>query len=134
MNPIVGWALAALAVAIAWQKYGWQGAAFAVTLVVFWLLLQFNRAIKVMKNAASAPVGHLNSGVMFNSQLKRGMTMIQVVGLSRSLGRKVSDKPETWSWSDASDAAVTLVFRDGKLDTWTLVRGELPAAAVPPPE
>ena len=48
MNPIIGWGLAAIAVAIAWQKYGWQGVAFAVTLIVFWLLLQFSRAMRVM--------------------------------------------------------------------------------------
>jgi len=124
MNPIVGWVLAALAIGLAWQKYGWQGAAFAVTLVVFWLLLQFNRAVRVMKNAAQSPVGHVDSAVMFNSKLKRGMTMMQMVSLTRSLGRKLSDSPENWTWSDTSGAGVTAVMRAGKLETWTLTRSD----------
>ena len=125
MNPIVGWVLAALAVALAWQKYGWQGAAFAVTLIVFWLVLQFNRAIRVMKNAASAPVGHVDSAVMFNAKLKRGMTMMQLVALTRSLGRKLSDTPERWAWADASGAGVNVVLSGGKLESWTLTRDEV---------
>ena len=127
MNPIVGWVLAALAVGLAWQKYGWQGAAFAGTLVVFWLLLQFNRAVRVMKNASSAPVGHVASAVMFNSKLKRGMTMMQLITLTGSLGRKQSESPERWAWTDDSGAGVTVVLQSGKLESWTLVRTESPA-------
>jgi len=122
MNPIVGWVLAALAVGLAWQKYGWQGAAFAGTLVVFWLLLQFNRAVRVMKNASSAPVAHVANAVMLNSKLKRGMTMIQVVTLTQSLGRKMADNPETWIWADTGRSSVTLVFDKGRLARWTLDR------------
>jgi glucose-6-phosphate-specific signal transduction histidine kinase len=122
MNPIVGWVLAALAVGLAWQKYGWQGAAFAGTLVVFWLLLQFNRAVRVMKNASSAPVAHVPNAVMLNSKLKRGMTMIQVVTLTQSLGRRMAENPETWSWADEGRSSVTLVFDNGRLARWTLDR------------
>ncbi len=126
MNPIVGWVLAALAVALAWHQYGWQGAAFAVTLVVFWLLLQFNRAVRVMKNAAGAPVGHVTNAVMFNAKLKQGMTMMQVVSLTNSLGRKLSDSPETWHWVDEGESGVTLVFAGGHLARWTLDRPAAP--------
>ena len=56
MNPILGWALAALFVALAWQQYGWQGALFALSAVVFWLLLQFNRVMRTMRAAGQAPV------------------------------------------------------------------------------
>jgi hypothetical protein len=123
MNPLIGWGLAALAVAIAWQKYGWQGVAFAVTLIVFWLLLQFSRALRVMKNAADSPVGQVDSAVMLNAKLKRGLTMIQLVTLTKSLGRKVADTPESWAWGDTSGATVTVVLsRSGKLDSWALTR------------
>ncbi|HEX6705083.1 MAG TPA: hypothetical protein VF169_10010 [Albitalea sp.] len=121
MNPVLGWALAALFVAAAWQQYGWQGVLFAASAIVFWLLLQFNRAVRAMKNAADAPVGHVDSAVMFNAKLKPGMPMMQVVTLTKSLGRKVSDTPETWAWSDA-DSTVTLVFDKGRLQSWVLQR------------
>jgi hypothetical protein len=126
MNPIIGWALAVLVVAIGWHKYGWQGAAFAATLVVFWLLLQFNRALRVMKNAASAPVGQVDSAVMFNAKLKPALTMMQVVAMTKSLGKKISDTPETWVWRDNTDSSVTLIFDKGRLASWTLDRPAAP--------
>lgn len=123
MNPIVGWALAVLLVAMAWQSYGWQGVTFAVSLVVFWLLLQFNRSIRVMKNASHEPVGHVPNAVMFNAKLKKGVSLLQVITLTRSLGQKVSVKPETWRWTDEGGSSVTLVFDEkGRLNSWTLDR------------
>jgi hypothetical protein len=129
MNPVLGWALAALFVAVAWRQYGWQGVGFAASVIVFWLLLQFTRAMRVMKKAASAPVGHVDSAVMLNARLRTGMPMIQVVPLTRSLGRKVSDDPETWAWRDEGGSSVTLVFDKGRLASWTLDR---PPEASPP--
>ena len=67
------------------------GLAFAASAIVFWLLLQFNRAVRVMKNAAASPVGHVASAVMFNARLSRGMTMLQIVTMTKSLGRKVAE-------------------------------------------
>ncbi|CAN5265857.1 hypothetical protein BH11PSE9_BH11PSE9_36800 [soil metagenome] len=128
MNPWIGWALAVGLVAVGWMKYGWPGVAMAVTVVVFWLLLQFNRAVTVMKNAADAPVGFVPSAVMMNAKLKRGMTLMQVVTLTKSLGRQVSKSPEIWAWTDEGNSTVSLVMADGKLDRWTLVRPEEGAA------
>jgi hypothetical protein len=132
MNPLLGWGLAALAVAMAWQAYGWQGAVAGLSLVVFWLLLQFNRSVRAMKNASNAPVGHVGSAVMLNAQLKAGMPMMQVIGLTKSLGRKLSDAPETWRWDDAGASSVTLVFDKGRLQRWTLARPS-PEPEPPPP-
>ena len=124
MSPVVGWLLAVVALLAGWQSYGWQGLALALTLITFWLVLQFNRAIRVMKNAASAPVGHVDSAVMLHSRLRAGMTLVQIVAMTRSLGRKVAAAPETWAWSDAGDATVTLVLVGGKLRDWALSRRE----------
>ena len=124
MNPIAGWLLAVIALLAGWQSYGWQGLALAVTLITFWLVLQFIRAIRVMKNAAGAPVGHVDSAVMLHSRLRAGMTLVQIVATTRSLGRKVAVEPETWAWSDAGDATVTLVLVGGKLRDWALSRRE----------
>jgi hypothetical protein len=122
MNPILGWALAALMVGTAWTFYGWQGVAVAATAVVFWLLLQFNRAIRVMKNAGNAPVGHVDSAVMLNAKLRAGMQMLQVVTLTRSLGRRVSESPEVWAWADAGASEVLVTFVNGRCSAWLLNR------------
>lgn len=123
MNPVIGWILAALVVVTGWQSYGWQGLAFALTLIVFWLVLQFNRSIRVMKNASNAPVGHVDNAVMFNAKLKQGMPLLDVIAFTKSLGQKVSDAPESWRWSDEGGSSVTLVFDpQGKLKSWNLER------------
>jgi hypothetical protein len=137
MNPIVGWGLAVIAVAAAWQAYGWQGVVMAASVIVFWLLIQFSRALRVMKNAGEAPVGHVGSTVMLNSKLSAGLTMMQVVTMTRSLGRRIDPDGDTWAWADDGGSEVTLEFKGGKLAKWTLVRPEPvepvdPAAPVDP--
>ena len=122
MNPLLGWALAAVMVGAAWQFYAWQGVAVAVTAIVFWLLLQFNRAIRVMKNAAGKPVGHVDSAVMLNAKLRAGMQMLHVVTLTHSLGRRVSETPEVWSWADAGASEVIVTFVNGRCTAWMLNR------------
>lgn len=124
MNPILGWALAAALVAMSWQAYRWSGVALAVTVIAFWLLLQFNRTIRAMKNASSSPVGHVDSAVMFNAKLNAGMTMLQVIALTKSLGRSVAQETEIWRWQDEGGSAVTLTMRGGRLEHWVLTRPE----------
>jgi hypothetical protein len=131
MNPIVGWGLAVIAVAAGWKVYGWQGVVMAVSVIVFWLLIQFSRALRVMKNAGQAPVGHVGSTVMLNSKLSAGLTMMQVVTMTSSLGRRIDPDGDTWAWADDGGSEVTLEFKGGKLATWTLVR---PADAADTPD
>lgn len=133
MNPKLGWALAALFVALSWQVYGWKGLALAVSVTVFWLLLQFNRAVRVMKNAGGAPVGHVANAVMFHSRLAAGMTMLQVVALTKSLGRKLDEAGERWAWQDEAGAHVSLEFERGKLVRFVLDRGVADVAGAPTP-
>lgn len=122
MNPILGWALAAVFVVLAWQQYGWQGVLFAVTVVVFWLLLQFGRTVRAMRQAGQAPVGHVDSAVMLNAKLRPGMTMLQVIGLTKSLGRKLEASDDDWAWSDEGGSTVRLHFTGGKLASHELDR------------
>jgi hypothetical protein len=122
MNPILGWALVAVFVALAWQQYGWQGVLFAVTVAVFWLLLQFSRTVRAMRQAGQAPVGHVDSAVMLNARLRPGMTMLQVIGLTKSLGRKLDAGDDDWAWSDEGGATVRLHFTGGKLASHELDR------------
>lgn len=128
MNPILGWVLAVLAVAAGWQGYGWPGVALAVSVIAFWLLMQFNRSLRVLRNAGSAPVGHIDSAVMLNAKLQAGMPMIKVVALTKSLGRRVSEQPERWAWADEGSSEVVLDFERGLCRRWVLKR---PADAAP---
>ena len=122
MNAKLGWALAALAVAAGYLGYGWRGVLLALTVTMFWLLLQFSRALRVMRLAAQAPIGHVPSAVMLNSKLHAGMQMMDVVKLTRSLGRKLRDEPETFAWRDESGAEVELEFVGGRCRSWRLTR------------
>jgi hypothetical protein len=143
MNSKLGWLLVAVAFAAGGWYYGWQGLVMAFTVTVFWLLLQFGRALRVMKNATEKPVGHVVSAVMFQTKLLRQMTMLQVVGLTKSLGQKVGQADGTdhtntsndiWRWTDAAGDSVVLTFTKGKLTMWDLHRadaGEVPADPQP---
>ena len=131
MNPIVGWSLAVLGVAAGYVGWGWPGVLLGVTVIVFWLLLQFSRSLRVLKLAAAAPVGHVDSAVMLHSKLKTGMTLSQVLPLTRSLGTRLGDSPERWGWADPGGARISLEFDAGKLQSWTLMRDEAASEAPP---
>ena len=126
MNPIVGWALAAALTLAAWQLFGAKGLVFAVSAFAFWLMLQFNRTVRVMKVAAQNPLAHVPSAVMFQSGLRPGLTMLQIVTLTRTLGRKVEGSDDDWIWSDPGGDRVRLHFERGHLATWRLERAPEP--------
>jgi hypothetical protein len=128
VNPILGWALAALLLFSAWQGYGVKGIALGVTLIVFWLVLQFNRSLRVMRNAGTSPVGHVGSAVMLNAKLRAGMQMLQVLTLTKSLGRRVDPAGEVYEWADESGAKVVVTFANGRCRQWTLERPAEPSA------
>ncbi len=118
----LGWALAAAAIAAGYLAWGWRGVVLAVTVIVFWLLLQFSRALRVLRAAGSAPVGQVDSAVMLNVKLQTGMRLPQILALTRSLGHKLADDPETFEWRDAGGDAVRVELRDGRSTRWTLQR------------
>ena len=122
MNIAIGWVLAALAMALGYRQWGWPGVALAVTVVVFWLLLQFSRALRVLRRAGKSPLGHVDSAVTLHSRLQHGQRLPQVLALTHSLGIKLSDDPETFEWRDAGGDAVRLEFAAGKLAQWHLLR------------
>jgi hypothetical protein len=94
----------------------------AVTMIVFWLLLQFSRALRVLRNAGQAPVGEVPNAVMLHTKLQRGQRLPEVLKFTKSLGIKVADDPETFEWRDAGGDAVRVELRAGRLDRWTLLR------------
>lgn len=130
MSGRLGWGLAALAIAAGWLGWGWPGVALGVTVVVFWLLLQWSRAIRVMRAAGERPVGVVPSAVMLHARLSAGLTMLQVLPLTRSLGQPISETPERWAWHDAAGNRVETDWHNGRLERWHLVR---PPDAPDPP-
>jgi hypothetical protein len=126
LNPRLGCLLAALFAFATWRAYGLPGFAFALSAIVFWLLLTFNRAVRVMKNAGDSPLGHVASAVMFHAGLARGMTMLKIVTQTKSLGKKIEGSDDDWRWSDDSGASVVLHFEHGRLVRWQLERAADP--------
>jgi hypothetical protein len=124
MNATLGWLLALAALVVGYMSYGWQGLVLALTVIAFWLLLQFSRTLRVMRMAAQAPVGHVANAVMFNAQLSVGLRLPQVIALTKSLGRKLADASvETWVWADAGGDEVQVQFdASGRCRGWQLHR------------
>jgi len=131
MNAKLGWALAVAAIALGYAVYGWQGVALAISVTVFWLLLQFTRALRAMRTAGQAPIGHVASAVMLHAKLKTGLRLMDLIQLTHSLGEKLADDPETYRWTDASGAAVTVELKAGHCASWTLQRPPTQAADNP---
>lgn len=122
MNPWIGWMLAAAALAAGWFGYGARGVALAVSVIAFWLLLQFNRLLRVMRSAAESPLGHVDNAVMLHAKLQAGLPMAKVVALTKSLGRRADDTQEVYTWTDAGGASVHITFTNGRCASWVLAR------------
>jgi len=113
----------------AWRAFEWAGIALAVGGVVMWVLLHFTRMVTILKKAADRPIGHVASAVMLNAKLRRGLSLMHVIAMTRSLGQLLTEKdaqPEVYIWTDASQSVVTCTFVGGKLTEWALVRPEEP--------
>ena len=117
----------AILTAGAWQAFGWPGIALAVGGIVMWVLLHFTRMVAILKKAGDRPIGHVNSAVMLNAKVKKGVTLMHVIAMTRSLGLLQTEKdtqPEVFTWTDTSQSVVTCTFVGGKLTEWALLRPE----------
>ena len=87
MSAWMGWGLAVLAVAAGYVSYGWTGVLMAVTAIVFWLLLQFSRAMRVMSQAGGSPPW---TGARFwlTMTLAMGLTSLAAIWLTRRRRRQ----------------------------------------------
>lgn len=125
--------LIALAVLyVGWRSAGWGGVAFAVGGIVMFVLMHFSRMMGVLNRAAKNPKGHVGSAVMLNAKLKKGVNLLHVMAMTRSIGEPLSQEgadPELFRWTDDGGSSVTCEFVGGRLAKWTLVR---PAGADQP--
>ena len=126
MTAWIGWALAVLALAAGYASYGWPGLLLGLGVVVFWLLLQFSRALRVLRVASARPLGTVPNAVMLHAGLRTGLRLPQVLALTRSLGRRVAEDPETWAWRDDAGDEVLVELREGRVAAWRLQRGAGP--------
>ncbi len=126
MKSMLTWTLVAATFVAGWFAYGWRGLALAASIVAFWLLLQFSRSLRALRKAGNAPVGSVASAVMLHSRLREGMTLVQVLALTGSLGERVEPPidgaEESWRWRDAGDVSVTVHLSGGRTRSWTLQR------------
>jgi hypothetical protein len=125
MNHLLSWGLALAALVAGYVGWGWPGLVLAVTVLVFWLLLQFSRALRVMRLAAGRPKGSVDSAVMLQARLQKGMRLAQVMRLTGSFGLVHSpeaDGKESFQWADTSGSTVTVHLDQGRVSTWTLKR------------
>lgn len=120
MNPWIGLALALAALLAGGAFFGWKGIVFATTGIVFWLLLQMSRLMRLMQKAGAAPLGSVASAVMLAAKLHAGMKLIELISLTGSLGQKAAE--HTYVWRDAGGDAVEVVLRKGRLAEWRLIR------------
>jgi hypothetical protein len=112
-------------VAAAWHEYKWPGVAVATGAVVMWILLHFTRMVTVLSRAANRPVGHVDSAVMLNVKLKKGVNLMHVIAMTKSLGVRLSEEnaqPEIFKWTDPGDSFVVCTFKAGKLQGWEMTR------------
>ena len=115
----------ALLLAFAFRAAGWQGLAATGGGILMWLLLHFTRLVTVLRRATNRPVGHTDSAVVLNARLRSGLPLLQVLALTRALGKALTPpgtQPERFGWTDAGGAKVICEFGSGRLTGWQLVR------------
>jgi uncharacterized protein (DUF58 family) len=113
--------------ALAWREGGWRGIALVVSGLVLWLLLNYTQVMKVMRRASENPVGVVGNAVELNARLKRGDSLLRVVAITQSLGRRLSEaqaQPEIYCWTDPGQSCVTARFEGGRLKEWQLEQND----------
>ena len=110
---------------LSFRAFGWWGFSLVSSGVIFWLLQHTSRLMRTMERAAQQPVGVVGNAVMLHSQLHRGMRLLQVIGLSGSLGQQTTTsgaQPEVFTWHDEAGDRVSCTFQDGRLTDWDFTR------------
>jgi len=136
VSATVGWGLALVALVAGYMGYGWPGVVLALSVVVFWMLLQFSRALRAMREAAGRPVGRVDNAVMLHARLRTGLRLVDVMKLTRSLGQAPgghqTQDPEVFFWTDEAGDRVRVELTAGKVSAWALQRaGAAPESPAP---
>ena len=136
MSATLGWALALTALVAGYVGYGWSGVVLAFSVVVFWMLLQFSRALRAMREAAGRPVGRVDNAVMLHARLRAGLRLVDVMKITRSLGQAADgnsrQEPEVFVWTDEAGDSVRVELRAGQVSAWALQRADAAPTAPAP--
>ena len=114
---------------LSFRAFGWWGFSLVSSGIVFWLLQHTHRLMTTMERAADQPMGLVPNAVMFHAQLHPGLRLLQVIGLSGSLGELQSEpraQPEAFVWHDEAGDQVLCRFDQGRLIEWQLQRAPAP--------
>ena len=128
LNNMLIPALAIVLLIWAYDSMEWLGLGLAVTAMVSWFLLHYTRLIHIFNRAAKRPLGYVDSAVMMHVKIKKGMPLLKVIALTKSLGQKHGEitnppvDPEIYTWTDGSDSSVRCEFVGGRLTVWELRR------------
>jgi len=115
---------------LSFRAFGWWGFSLVSSGIVFWLLQHTHRLMQTMERAADQPMGVVANAVMFHAQLHPGLRLLQVIGLSGSLGQLQSEpraQPEVFVWHDEAGDQVQCSFAEGRLTEWQLQRAPAPS-------
>ena len=63
---------------------------------------------------------------MLHARLSKGLTMLQILTRTKSLGRKIDGSEDDWRWTDDGGTSVALHFERGRLARWQLERPTAP--------
>ena len=110
---------------LSFRAFGWWGFSLVSSGIVFWLLQYTHQLMQTMERASGQPMGVVPNAVMFHAQLHPGLRLLQVIGLSGSLGRLQSEsgvQPEVFVWHDEAGDQVQCQFAEGRLTEWQLHR------------
>jgi hypothetical protein len=123
MNTWISWALAVAAVYVGYKSFGWQGIIFALTLIAFWLLLQYSRIMRIMTTAAKFPIGQVPDARSLGLKLRKNQPLVEVLKMTKCLGLLMNKSPETYRWTDGYGHFVVVVFEQGRVSSWTMGNG-----------
>ena len=121
--------LAASALLAGWWSFRWAGLVLGITVLAFWSILQFNRASRQLRNVADRPKGMVDSVVTLQSKLAHGMSMGDVLAISRSLGQRMNERGNEWLWRDSYGNQIVVTFRRGAVERWSATRTETAPSA-----
>jgi len=116
-QPLVGRILVASFIVLASWLYGWQGFIASITFWVFWLILQFNQTVRMLKVLSERPAGVVSSVPKLANQLRKGMSMLEIVKHSQCLGAatNVPELPpqalmaeQIWQWRDSTGMQIKI--------------------------
>ncbi len=132
-SNLLRWTIPVIAIAFvvySYDRWGWAGVAGSLGLVVMWALMHFSRIMQVLRRANGRPVGYVDSAVMLNAKLRKGVPLLHVLALTRALGQLLTEKdaqPEIFRWKDGGGSFVDATFQNGRLHNWALTRPTTPA-------